>query len=451
MSGSAPAAATPLPLAPTRALPPAFVRAFERAVEAARRGPRYVSEDSVEPVTEIPPLPPGGAPAEPAELARTVFIKLNGGQGTTMGMRAPKGLLHAADGMTFLDIALKQAETVGATPLLMNSFATDRAVRAALGDRRVGFLVQHRAPKLRQSDLTPVRVPEAPALEWCPPGHADLYTALGTTGRLERFLARGYRYAFLSNIDNVGGAPDPRILGHFIRSGAPFLMEAVRRTAADWKGGQIVRRRADGRLILRETAQCDPADARWYQDTERHRYSNTNNLWLRLDALAEALERGGGFLPLPTILNPKTVDPHDPASTPVFHLEQAAGSAIEAFADPVVVEVSRGRFAAVKTTAHLLILRSDLYEFDAGGRVSARRETMPPVDLDPAHYRFIQDLESRFPHGPPSLVACDRLRVEGDVRFGERVVCEGEVEITARPGVVARIPDGARLTGSVEF
>lgn len=449
--GSASGGATPLPLAPTRPMPAAFRRSFERAVEAARRGPRYLSEEAVEPVPEIPVLPEAGEPAGAEDRARTVAITLNGGQGTTMGMQAPKALLQVAEGMTFLDIALKQAESVGMTPLLMNSFATDRAVRAVLGERRVGCVMQHRAPKLRQSDFTPVRVPEAPAFEWCPPGHADLYTALGTSGWLPRLLDRGFRYAFLSNVDNVGGYPDPFVLGYFLRTGAPFLMEATRRADADSKGGHLVRRRTNGRLTLRETAQCDPEHPEGFRDIERHRYFNTNNLWLRLDALAEELERGGGFLPLPTILNPKTVDPRDPDSTPVFHLEQAAGSAIEVFDGAEVVEVPRHRFAPVKNTANLLILRSDLYEIDDYGRVAPLRQPLPRVDLDAACYRFLSDLEFRFPHGPPSLLGCDLLRVSGDVRFGRQIACEGEVAISARPGFVARIPDDSRLTGVVNF
>jgi UTP--glucose-1-phosphate uridylyltransferase len=51
------------------------------------------------------------------------------------------------------------------------------------------------------------------------------------------------------------------------------------------------------------------------------------------------------------------------------------------------------------------------------------------VDLDPRYYRLIDDFEARFPFGPPSLVACERLTVRGDVTFGAGVVCQGEVEI----------------------
>ena len=431
-----------------RRMPAAFRRGFLESVRSASEGPCHLPEATLGPATEFPVFEGPGAGASEAERARTVAITLNGGLGTTMGMRAPKALLYATEGMTFLDIALKQAETVGVRPVLMNSFATDAAIRETLGDRDVQSFLQHVAPKLRRADFHPVRVPDRPDLEWCPPGHGDLYTALGTSGVLADLLRKGVRYAFVSNVDNVGGCPDPSLLAWFIRSGAPFLMEIVRRTPEDWKGGHLARRRSDGRLVLRETAQCAPADRDAFRDHERYCYFNANNLWLRLEALREALDRGRGFLPLPTIVNPKTADPRDPGSETVFHLEQAAGSALEVFDGAQAVEVPRRRFAPVKTTENLLVLRSDIYAIDENGLVEPAREP-PPVALDGERYRFISDLEARFPHGPPSLLACDRFQVSGDVRFGRQVACEGEVTVVGSRDRPAVIPDGARLRGVV--
>ncbi len=431
-----------------RKMPAAFRRGFLRSVAVASHGPHHLAEAALAPVRDLSAFAGSGEAASAEERARTVSITLNGGLGTTMGMRAPKALLYATEGMTFLDIALKQAESAGVRPVLMNSFATDAAVRATLGDGDIQSFLQHEAPKLRQRDFCPVSVPDRPDLEWCPPGHGDLYTALGTSGVLASLLEAGFRYAFVSNVDNVGGCPDPALLSYFIRSGAPFLMEVVRRTPEDWKGGHLALRRTDGRLILRETAQCAPEDREAFRDHKRYRYFNANNLWVRLEALHEALERGRGFLPLPTIANPKTADPRDPASEPVFHLEQAAGTALEVFEGARAVEVPRRRFAPVKTTENLLVLRSDIYAIDENGLVEPARQP-PPVALDKERYRFISDLEARFPHGPPSLLACDRFQVSGDVRFGRQVACEGEVTVLGRRDRPSRIPDGARLRGIV--
>ncbi len=414
-------------------------------VRLAAAGPAYVRESDIAPVESVPRFFREGEPASLAERSRTVAVTLNGGLGTTMGMRGPKALLPALDGKTFLDLALSQAEAAGVRPLLMNSFATDGAVREALGDREVDCFLQHQAPKLRRSDLQPVRFAAAPAKAWCPPGHGDLYTALGASGALERLLAEGFETLFVSNVDNAGGSPDPVLLRRFLDSGAPFLMEVVRRSARDWKGGHLARRRSDARMILRETAQCAPEDRESFQDFGRYCYFNANNLWISLPALARALERAGGFLPLPALVNRKTVDPEDPGSLPVYHLEQAAGTAVELFEGAVAVEVPRSRFAPVKTTSDLLLLRSDAYRTDSLGGIAAVADPLPAVELG-ACYHFVHDLEARFPNGPPSLKHCSSFRVDGNVTFGRNVTCRGAVHVEAGPRP-ASIPPGATLTG----
>ena len=56
-------------------------------------------------------------------------------------------------------------------------------------------------------------------------------------------------------------------------------------------------------------------------------------------------------------------------------------------------------------------------------------KTIHVVDLDPAFYRQVPDLEARFPEGPPSLVGCRRFTVRGDVRFEAGVVATGDVRV----------------------
>ena len=145
------------------------------------------------------------------------------------------------------------------------------------------------------------------------------------------------------------------------REQIPFLMEVVEGTEADRKGGHIARRRADGQLVLRETAQTPPEDEESFRDYRRWRYYNTNSLWVDLRALADTLDERGGVLELPLIVNRKTVDPRDSDSTPVIQLESAMGAAIESFAGAALLLVPRTRFAPVKTTDDLLVLRSDAY------------------------------------------------------------------------------------------
>ena len=411
-------------------------------------------------MAEAPELDDLPSPSPESDgVARTVVVKLNGGLGTSMGMTGPKSLVEVKDGLTFLDVAARQVlalrESTGARlPLvLMNSFYTREESLAALrrhpgieSDVPLDF-VQGRFPKLRADDLRPVSWPEDPELEWAPPGHGDLYTSLVTSGMLETLLERGYRYAFVSNIDNLGAVVEPRILAWMERERLPFVMEVATRTEADRKGGHLARRRSDGRLVLREIAQTPEEDLDAFQTTGRHPFFNSNTIWIDLRRLADGLG-DRGVLGLPMIANSKTVDPTDPSSPAVIQIETAMGAAIGVFEGAAAVHVPRSRFAPVKTTDQLLALRSDAYELTRDARVQLvpeRGETPPIVKLDPRHYRLLADFEARFPAGPPSLVRCERLSVVGDVVFGAGVVVRGAVEVSAANGGQLRVPDGTVL------
>ena len=377
------------------------------------------------------------------------MIKLNGGLGTSMGMTKAKSLVEVKDGLTFLDVIARQATPRACPLLLMDSFRTREDSLAVLegydelkGDLPLDF-VQNKEPKLDAETLDPVSWEADPDLEWCPPGHGDIYPALVASGLLDQLLERGYETAFVSNADNLGATLDPRILSWFRAEGLPFLMEVSRRGENDRKGGHLARRRADGQLVLRESAQTADEDEDAFQDITRHQFFNTNSLWIDLRALADKLEQEGGALPLPLIVNRKTVDPADPESPDVIQLETAMGAAVGVFEGAGGIEVARDRFAPVKTTNDLLVLRSDCYEVTDDWRVvlAGGRDAQPGVDLDPEHYKLLDGFEERFPHGPPSLVGADRLVVRGDVTFGADVTVTGAAELDGP----AQIPDGAQL------
>jgi UTP--glucose-1-phosphate uridylyltransferase len=392
-------------------------------------------------------------------LAKAVVVKLNGGLGTSMGMTKAKSLLQAKDGLSFLDVIVRQTlhlrRTFGVRlPLvLMNSFRTREDCRRVLAqypdlatDVPEDF-IQHKVPRILRSDLTPVAWPAAPEHEWCPPGHGDIYAALETSGLLDTLLVRGFEHMFVSNSDNLGAVLDEGILGFVATERVPFLMEVIDRSEADRKGGHLARRK-NGGLVLREIAQCPDDALATFQDIERHRYFNANNLWVNLRVLKDVLVRTEGVLGLPMITNEKPVDPENAASPAVIQLETAMGAAIAVFAGARAVRVPRARFVPVKTTGDLLVLWSDVYQLTDDYRVvpsPARREPAPLVDLDPKFYKRVQDLELRFPHGAPSLIAARRLQVRGDVRFGRGVVVQGDVTLTQAGPEPLVVPDGTRL------
>jgi UTP--glucose-1-phosphate uridylyltransferase len=411
----------------------------------------------LEPLADLPcvdglPDPPPGRARE--VLDRLAVIKLNGGLGTGMGLSGPKSLLEVKPGTSFLDVVAVQVLAARARhgarlPLvLMNSAATRGPSLEAL--RRyhglgvpgvpLDFLQGHQ-PKIRADDLRPVHWPADPQLEWCPPGHGDIYAALAASGTLDALLGAGLRYAFVSNADNLGALPDVRIAAWLAAGQVPFALEAVRGTPADRKGGHLARYR--GRVVLRETAQVPGGDTS-FTDVERWRWYNTNNIWIDLRALKDLQAADPAAPALPLIVNRKSVDPRDPASTPVIQLEWAMGAAIGSVPGARAVHVPRSRFAPVKTTDDLLVVRSDAYELTGDGRLRPGFDGPGPVvTLDKAFYKLLPDFEQRFAAGAPSLRRCRRFEVDGDVTFGAGVTAVGDVRV-AGP---RHVPDGEVLGG----
>ncbi|WP_084800235.1 UTP--glucose-1-phosphate uridylyltransferase, partial [Promicromonospora kroppenstedtii] len=440
---------------------PAAIDTFTRFYHLLESGETgLIRETDIDPLVDIPnraELTISDDDAA-AALAKTAMLKLNGGLGTSMGMDKAKSLLPVREApgggeiLTFLDIivgqvrAARQATGARLPLLFMNSFRTREDSLAALGrytDLAVDGLpvdfLQNREPKLLASDLTPVTWEKDPDLEWCPPGHGDLYPALHASGVVVALLDAGFRYMCVSNSDNLGATPDATIAGWFAASGAPYAAELCRKTAADVKGGQLVVRKADGRIVQRETAQTHPDDVAASLDATRHPFFHTNNLWFDLQALADELERTGGVLELPLIRNDKTVDPSDPSSPAVVQIESAMGAAVAVFEGATAIEVERSRFLPVKTTNDLLVLRSDVYTLTPDYLLEAQAPA-PLVDLDKAHYKLIDGFTRRFAAGAPSLRDADSLTVRGDWTFGSGVRAEGKAALAGGGGTV---PDGA--------
>jgi UTP--glucose-1-phosphate uridylyltransferase len=392
-----------------------------------------------------------------AAIRTTAVIKLNGGLGTSMGMDRAKSLLCVRRGLSFLDIIARQVlhlrQQYDATlPLIfMNSFRTSADTMAALArydtlpveGLPLEFL-QNKEPKLLKKDLSPVGWPKDPDLEWCPPGHGDLYTALRGTGLLDRLIAAGYERVFVSNSDNLGAVPDARVAGWFASTGAPFAIEAVRRTPSDRKGGHFARRKGDDRIVLRETAQTLDSDKDALADLDRHKFTSTNNLWFDLAAMKSALDQRDGILGLPLIRNVKNVDPGDKSTPEVIQVETAMGAAIEVFEGSTLIEVTRDRFVPVKTTNDLLVLRSDVYDIGQDFVLDQAADEIPFVDLDGDHYKLVGEFDKRFPEGAPSLKNATSLTVAGDWTFCKGVEVVGEVALESSSA--QRVNGGTVLT-----
>ena len=399
-------------------------------------------------------------------IGKVVVLKLNGGLGTTMGLTVPRCLVPVKEGMTFLDVAVKQVLYLRQRlnqylPLLfMNSFHTQVATAEALNrfpQLHNGLPLefeQHRMPKIDAETLQPVTGRPEPAQEWCPPGHGDLYASLRTTGLLDMLIAQGHEYAFVSNADNLGAVLDLRILGYMVECRVPMLMEAAYRTPSDRKGGHLSKGR-NGQLVIREFAQCPPAERGQFQDIHTFPYFNTNNIWLHLPSLRDYLAEQDGFMRLVPIFNRKPLDSQRPSGRQVIQMESALGSAISIFPGATAIRVPRSRFLPVKRCEDLLVMQSDVYQVNPQSRfiMNPKRLTATPprrppqVSLDPRFYGTYDRLRARFPQGAPSMVHCESLTVKGDVTFGRDIRLEGHVTITNDRPAAYILADGQVIRG----
>jgi len=220
-------------------------------------------------VALLAPAPtPKTSPPTPfpqALLAKTAVLKLNGGLGTSMGLEKAKSLLPVKGGKSFLDLIAEQVnrergavwgvgEVDGVRRLargararrphlphpsshsqikhtrtatgshvrfiLMDSFSTSADTRAALAATHPELidpatpdweLLQNASPKLDATTLEPVAFPADPELEWCPPGHGDIYAALSGSGMLDRLIGaeEGWESVWERGGENAGAMPAP--------------------------------------------------------------------------------------------------------------------------------------------------------------------------------------------------------------------------------------------------
>ncbi len=396
------------------------------------------------------------SPGTNSHLDKLAVIKLNGGLGTSMGLKKAKSLLMVKDGLNFLDIISKQIlylrdrTRINIPLIFMHSFNTredslqhlSQYENLKIKDLPFDF-VQNKFPRIYQKDLSPVMMKDS-TLNWSPPGHGEIYLVLHLSGILNLLLDHGIEYLFISNSDNLGAVVDRRILDFIISRKIPFLMEVCKRTEQDKKGGHLAQN-GSGQLILREVAQCQSEDLAAFQDIKKYKYFNTNNLWINLKVLKQSLVNYNYLLPLPLILNAKTV-----GTGKVFQIESAMGAAIGIFPGSKALVVDRNRFIPVKKTDDLLLIRSDAYSLSDNSSLKLHPDlTTPPlVKLDPEYYNTLEQLEEHFAEGVPSLIKCQQLEIQGDVSFGKNIQFHGNVKLNTKNPLLL---ENQIISGSLEL
>ena len=408
--------------------------------------------DKIQPPAADQVLPYASLPeaSDPSILNKLAVLKLNGGLGTTMGCTGPKSVIEVREGMTFLDLSVRQIEHLNGTfnvnvPfILMNSFNTDDDTARVIqkyANHNVEIMTfnQSRYPRINRDSLLPCpRSATSNKNLWYPPGHGDLFDAMNNSGLLDSLIAMGKEYVFVSNVDNLGAVVDLNIFQYMIDTQAEFISEVTDKTKADVKGGTLID--YEGRIRLLEIAQVPSEHVEDFKSIKKFKIFNTNNLWLNLKAIKRVLENDE--LDLEIITNHKSLE----TGEPVIQLETAVGAAIKHFRGARGVNVPRSRFLPVKSCSDLLLITSDLYGLEHGKLVMNPRRmfTQTPVVKLGDTFKKVANYQKRF-KSIPEMSELDHLTVMGDVVFGRNIVLRGTVIIVANEGNRIEIPDGAVL------
>jgi UTP--glucose-1-phosphate uridylyltransferase len=392
-------------------------------------------------------------------LNKLAVVKLNGGLGTSMGCVGPKSVIEVRDGMSFLDLSVRQIEYLNRTYnvnvpfVLMNSFNTDSDTANIIKKyegHNIDILTfnQSQYPRVIKDSLLPApKSADSQITDWYPPGHGDVFESLYNSGTLDKLLDRGIEIIFLSNADNLGAVVDLRILQHMVDTKAEYIMELTDKTKADVKGGTIID--YEGSVRLLEIAQVPKEHVNEFKSIKKFKYFNTNNIWMNLRAIKRVVENNE--LAMEIIPNEKSIpgDKKGEADQTVIQLETAVGAAIRHFKNAHGVNVPRRRFLPVKTCSDLMLVKSDLYTLQHGQLLmDANRIGPAPLIKLGSDFKKVSSFQSRIP-SIPKIVELDHLTITGKVTLGRNVQLKGTVIIVANEGGSIDIPPGSILENVV--
>jgi UTP--glucose-1-phosphate uridylyltransferase len=392
-------------------------------------------------------------------LSKLAVLKLNGGLGTSMGCVGPKSVIEVRDGMSFLDLSVRQIEHLNSTYgvsvpfVLMNSFNTDSDTAAIIKKyegHNIDILTfnQSRYPRIIKDSLLPApKSSNSLISDWYPPGHGDVFESLYNSGILDKLLDRGVEIIFLSNADNLGAVVDLRILQHMVNTKAEYIMELTDKTKADVKGGTIIDYEGTARLL--EIAQVAKEHVNEFKSIKKFKYFNTNNIWMNVRAIKRVVENNE--LAMEIIPNEKSIpgDKKGEAEQTVIQLETAVGAAIRHFKNAHGVNVPRRRFLPVKTCSDLMLVKSDLYALQHGQLVIDPNRIGPaPLIKLGSDFKKVSSFQSKIP-SIPKIVELDHLTITGNVKLGRNVQLKGTVIIVANEGGSIDIPTGSVLENVV--
>ncbi|MFQ5698562.1 MAG: UTP--glucose-1-phosphate uridylyltransferase [Myxococcota bacterium] len=244
--------------------------------------PRAAAREDVEWLAELPQARLDRLAAEGRALlesGKVAVAVLNGGMATRFG-GVVKGTVEAVSGRSFLELKYAQARARG--PLrfaVMNSFATHRATRTHLAERGLtaGTETFLQSVSLRLTTEGDLFRDTSGRISPYAPGHGDFPEALRESGTLDRLRSAGVEIVMLSNVDNLGADPDPRVVGFHRSHGRPLTVELAESRPGDSGGAPVW---VEGRLQVVEGFRFPPGF-----DATALPFLNTNTFLFSIEAL----------------------------------------------------------------------------------------------------------------------------------------------------------------------
>lgn len=369
-------------------------------------------------------------PTSPTSILKKIAVlKLNGGLGTSMGCIGPKSLVPIFKNKNFLNIIQEQLSffessyKINMPLILLNSFNTHSQTEHFFKEKNNPFnaIIQNQFPKIDALSNDPFISTVNPEQEWNPPGHGDVFLALHESGWIDHLINDDKDYIFISNSDNIGATIDISIPNYMAENNIDFLMETTKKTKLDVKGGTLVR--LNNKLTLLERAQVETNHLPEFENIQKFKIFNTNNIWINLKKLKNKMKENPFLLPL--IANPKTVNNRN-----IVQLETAMGAAINLFDNAITCVVPRTRFLPVKKTSDLMLLRSDFLIKENNSYTFSKYvdvNNLPSISLG-KEFETIEKLDNRVLE-TPSLKHVKSLKIEGDVYIEKNVRFNGNVSI----------------------
>ncbi|KAK9282814.1 hypothetical protein L1049_011036 [Liquidambar formosana] len=386
--------------------------------------------------------------AETKELLdKLVVLKFNGGLGTKLGFNGPKSAIEVCDGLTFLDLIVKQIESLNSkygsnVPLvLLNTIKThDETLKVlekyAKSNIDIHMFSQVHKLNIGQHSQAKSFGGRTTEDEGYPLDHGEMLITLMNSGRLDVFLSQGKEYILVGDSDNLSAVVDPKIINHLIQNEIEYCLEVTPTTLLE----SSTVKSHQGKFQLMEIARNSAKDP-----MEKFKLIDTGNLWVNLKAVKRLVETDS--LKMENYAISKEVE-----DDKILLQETAAGSAIQGihlhmsnsthvfyfillilmlfsplclsqfFGHAIGINVPHSRYLRMKSTSDLLLVQSDLYTSTEGLLIRNKARTNilnPSIELGP-EFEKVRDFLSRF-KSIPSIIELESLKVTGDVWFGSGI------------------------------